>query len=197
MTFIDTSNDHSQTEAAERLRNEDVMAWGFVPNFARTFTLRPAVYQAWKQLNGAIRATMDPRRYELASVAAAAALHSSYCALAHGRVLARDHLAPNDVIALVNDPDSAPLDATDRAVVAFARTVALSADRVTEDDIARLRACGLADEEIFDIALAAAARCFFAKSLDATGTPPDAAFQGLEPDLRQALTVGRMIDGAA
>jgi uncharacterized peroxidase-related enzyme len=196
MTFIDTNNDHSQTEAAGRLRDEDMMAWGFVPNFARTFTLRPAVYQAWKQLNGAVRATMDPRRYELSSVAAAAALHSSYCTLAHGRVLARDHLAPNDVIALVNDPDSAPLDATDRAVVSFARTVALYADRVTEDDIARLRACGLADEEIFDIALAAAARCFFAKSLDATGTAPDAAFQGLEPDLRQALTVGRMIDGA-
>jgi uncharacterized peroxidase-related enzyme len=197
MTFIGTTNDQSRTEAAELLREEDAMAWGFVPNFARTFTLRPAVYRAWKQLNGAIRATMDPRRYELASTAAAAALHSSYCTLAHGRVLSRDHMAPNDVIAFVTDPDNTPLDATDRAVVALARTVALHADRVTEDDIAGLRACGLADEDIFDVALAAAARCFFAKSLDATGTTPDAAFQGMESDLRHALTVGRPIDQAA
>lgn len=30
---------------------------------------------------------MDPRRYELATIAAARRLHSSYCTLAHGSVL--------------------------------------------------------------------------------------------------------------
>jgi hypothetical protein len=53
---------------------------------------------------------------------------------------------------------------------------------------------GLSDEEIFDVVLAAAARCFFSKTLDATGTAPDAAFAQLPPPLRDALTVGRPID---
>jgi len=57
-----------------------------------------------------------------------------------------------------------------------------------------LRKAGLTDDAILDVALAAAARCFFSTVLDATGTEPDAAYRTeLEPDLRQALTVGRPI----
>jgi uncharacterized peroxidase-related enzyme len=137
---------------------------------------------------------MDLRRYELATVAAASALRSSYCALAHGRILARDYITPEGVIAVADGAESVELDEVDRAMVAFARKVALHADQVTEQDIDALRAQGLADDEIFDVVLAAAARCFFSKTLDATGTLADAAFQGLDPRLRDALTVGRPID---
>jgi hypothetical protein len=43
--------------------------------------------------------------------------------------------------------------------------------------------------------LAAAARCFFSKTLDATGTTPDSAYHTLLPaGLREALTVGREVD---
>jgi hypothetical protein len=52
----------------------------------------------------------------------------------------------------------------------------------------------LKDEEIFDVAAAAAARCFFRKLLDAMGVQPDSSFNGLDPTLRRALTVGRAID---
>jgi uncharacterized peroxidase-related enzyme len=197
MSFLRTDNDASRTDEAGRLRASDEEAWGFVPNFARTFTMRPAVYQAWKQLNGAIKSGMDARRYELATLGAAAALGSSYCSLAHGRVLARDHIAPADVIALVRNPDDAALDDSERAVVAFAAKVARHANEITSADVDVLRGYGLADEEIFDVALAAAARCFFSTALDATGTTPDAAFQVLESTLRAALTVGRPIDEMA
>jgi hypothetical protein len=44
-----------------------------------------------------------------------------------------------------------------------------------------------------DIVLAAAARCFFSKTLDALGVLPDASFRELEPELREALVVGRPI----
>jgi hypothetical protein len=40
---------------------------------------------------------------------------------------------------------------------------------------------------------AAAARCFFSKTLDALGVQADASFVQLEPELRDALTVGRPI----
>jgi uncharacterized peroxidase-related enzyme len=193
VSYLDTSLGGAHTKEAALLRERDAASWGFVPNFAVMFSVRPAVYEAWRQLNGAIKSSMDARRYELATIAAAAALRSSYCTLAHGRILARDHFSPDDVVAMISAPDSAPLTATDRAVMDFARKVALHADQITEPDIAALRDCGLADDEILDVALAAAARCFFSKTLDATGTPPDATFNMLEPRLRDALTVGRPI----
>jgi hypothetical protein len=52
---------------------------------------------------------------------------------------------------------------------------------------------GLADEEIGDVVFAAAARCFFSKTLDALGVEPDAKYNDLEPGVRDVLTVGRGI----
>jgi hypothetical protein len=49
--------------------------------------------------------------------------------------------------------------------------------KVTEDDVARLRSQRLTDPEIFDVALAAAARCFFSKSLDSMGAQPDPEYE--------------------
>jgi hypothetical protein len=44
-----------------------------------------------------------------------------------------------------------------------------------------------------DVALAAAARCFFAKANDALGVLPDASYRDLDRELRDALVVGRPI----
>jgi hypothetical protein len=76
----------------------------------------------------------------------------------------------------------------------FADQVAADAGSVTADDIAGLRAHGLSDADILDVALAAGARCFFSKVLDAMAVEPDAAYHTLlEPDLREALTIGRPV----
>jgi hypothetical protein len=46
---------------------------------------------------------------------------------------------------------------------------------------------------IIDVVLAAAARCFFSKTLDALGVRPDASYRELDPQLREAFVVGRPI----
>jgi len=195
MPFIHNVAEDSATGLLAELFSADRKSWGYLPNLATTFGIRPEVYQAWRQLNGAIKTNMDPRRYELATVAAAVALRSSYCALAHGRVLA-PYMSEGEVIDLVADPDSAALAPVDRAVISLARKIVRGATDVGDEDIAALRDYGLSDAEIFDVILAAAARCFFSKTLDATGTAPDAAFATLSLPLRDALTVGRPIDPA-
>jgi hypothetical protein len=48
-------------------------------------------------------------------------------------------------------------------------------------------------QDLLDVVLAAAARCFFGKVLDGLGVEPDAAYGALEPALRDALTVGRPV----
>ncbi|MFL5962798.1 MAG: carboxymuconolactone decarboxylase family protein [Gaiellaceae bacterium] len=157
---------------------------GYTPNYNRLFARRPAAYAAWKQLNGSIKETMDLRRYELATVAAAGELRSSYCSLAHGKVLfERFGFTPGDA---VSDEE--------RAVQGLARKIAADATSVTDEDIDRLRGFGLTEDEIFDVVLAAAARCFFSKTLDALGVAPDAAYRELPPEVREPLTVGRPIE---
>jgi uncharacterized peroxidase-related enzyme len=136
---------------------------------------------------------MDLRRYELATIAAARRLRSSYCTLAHGSVLTDKFLDPDAVRAIVTDPRTADLNSTEVAVMDLADKVADDATSIRQADIDRLRSLGLSDTEILDVVLAAAARCFFSKTLDALGVQADPKYADLAAPLREALTVGRPI----
>jgi alkylhydroperoxidase family enzyme len=163
-------------------------------NYERAFEQRPEVYAAWGELNGAIKAGMDLRRYELVTLAAARRLRSSYCCLAHGSVLDERFGEPVRDIAV--DHRSAGLDDVDVAVMDLAERVVDDATSIGDSDIEPLRELGLSETEIMDVVLAAAARCFFSKTLDALGVQPDAGYASLEPGLREALVVGRPIADA-
>jgi alkylhydroperoxidase family enzyme len=159
-------------------------------NFERAFEERPDVYAAWRGLVTAILENMELRRYELATFAAAQRLRSTYCSIMHGNVL-RNQLG-EDIVAIVNDRDSA-LNEVDLAVMDLAERVVDDATSITEDDLQRLRDLGLTDPEIMDVVLAAAARCFFSKTLDALCVQADAQFQELAAELKDAFVVGRPI----
>ena len=163
-------------------------------NYERAFAERPEVLAAWGQLNGAIKAGMDLRRYELATLAAARRLRSSYCCLAHGSVLLEQFGEPVREIAV--DHRAAGLDAVDVAVMDLAEKVVDDATAIGDEDLRPLRDLGLSETEVMDVVLAAAARCFFSKTLDALGVLPDARYLELEPELREALVVGRPIADA-
>jgi uncharacterized peroxidase-related enzyme len=162
--------------------------FGFVPNWALVFSLRPGVRDGWTSLLNSIRSNLSQRSYELATLAAARALRSSYCALAHGSVLADKVFDAAAVVAIAKGGPEAPLEPRERAMMAFVEKLVRNAA-----DVDTLKAHGYRDEEIFDLAAAAAARCFFSKLLDALGVEPDSSFNDLAPPLRQALTVGRPV----
>ena len=190
MAFVRTIPEEEADGEVAEIYDGTRAQFGYLPNLVRPFSLRPEVYGGWVQLNGAIKAH-DLRRYELATVAAARRLRSSYCALQHGKVLAQQFLSFEEVSGL---PEG--LDEADRAVMELAEKVVEDATSVTQADVDRLRRLGLSDSEIVDVVLAAAARCFFSKTLDALGVAPDAVYADLPPEFREALTVGRPIDTA-
>lgn len=169
---------------------------GYVPNWAKAFSLRPEVMDGWSALLEPIRSAMTVRRFELVTFAAARAVGSSYCALAHGSVLAAKVLGPEGAAAVALGEADGPIAPAERAVMAFAAKVAARSETVTSEDIDELRSHGLDDREIFDVAAAAAARCFFARLLDALGAEADPSFRSLRPELRDALVVGRPISSA-
>jgi uncharacterized peroxidase-related enzyme len=162
-------------------------------NYERAFEPRPEVYAAWVQLNTAIKAGMDLRRYELATLAAARRLRSSYCCLAHGSVLAERFGEP--VAQIASDHRAAGLSEVDVAVMDLAERVADDAVAINPADLRQLRDLGLSQADVMDVILAAAARCFFSKTLDALGVEPDASYRDIEPALLEALVVGRPIAG--
>ncbi|GAA3607958.1 carboxymuconolactone decarboxylase family protein [Microlunatus ginsengisoli] len=196
MSYLHEVDELQASDEVARLYEEDRARLGHVANYTRTFSARPAVYRAWQALNGSVKAATDLRTYEVATVAAARELRSSYCLLAHGSVLA-GIVGETGVHELVAGDDGA-LDARDRAVARLAAKVATDASSITPDDYAELRGLGVDDAGILDVVLAAAARCFFSTVLDATGTLPDAAYaSALSPALVGELTVGRPIEESA
>jgi alkylhydroperoxidase family enzyme len=160
-------------------------------NYERAFTERPDVLAAWGELLGAIKANMDLRRYELATLAAARRLRSSYCSLAHGKVLIEQFGEP--VLQIATDRTSAGLDQIDLAVMDLAERVVDDATSIGDADLQRLRDLDLSDAEIMDVVLAVAARCFWTKTLDSLGVQPDPSYRELDPELREVLVVGRPI----
>ena len=106
-------------------------------------------------------------------------------------MLRQNFFSADELEAIVHDFRNAGLPPDEVAMMAFAEKVTLNASAITKEDIEDLRAHGLSDEAILDVALAAAARNFYSKLLDAIAAEPDAAFLNMEQPLRRALTVGR------
>jgi uncharacterized peroxidase-related enzyme len=193
MAYIETREPQATEGQARAMLERQQRAWGFVPNYAKVFTERADVMDEWAALLGAIRRHIDPRRFELVTFAAAVELRSSYCALAHGRVLREKLLDEDEMRALVSGDRSVFSDA-ENAMMDLARKVSVDASSVTAEDVDRLRRTGFEENEIFDVVATAAARSFLAKLTDALGVQPDASFFELAPWLRERLTVGRPID---
>jgi uncharacterized peroxidase-related enzyme len=194
--FIRSVPEDEVTGAVAEAYEADTEEDGFVSNLVQAFSHRPEVFAAWLGLKDAVTGTMDQRRYELVTVAAARRVRSSYCMLAHGSVLADRFYEPEQVRAIALDHHSAGLDEVDIAVMDLADKVAADAGSVTQADIERLRRLGLTDAEIFDVVAAAAMRCFFTKVIDGLGFQPDASYGKLDESLREALVVGRPIEGS-
>ena len=193
MAFIRTIPPSEAEGPVREMYQQAARRFGYIPNWAQAFSLRPAVRDGWAALLASIQSNLPVRTYQLATLAAARALRSTYCALAHGSVLADKVFDPATVTAVMKDAHVAPLEPGERAMMEFVEKVVLNADRVTCADIEVLRSHGYQDEEIFDVAATAAARCFFSKLLDALGVQADSTFNNLDPTMREALTVGRPI----
>lgn len=189
--FIDTVPEDQATGAVDEMYQQDREGWGFLPSFTQAFSHRPDVFGTWRQLISSIAGQMDRRRFELATLAAARALRSDCCSVAHGKFLTRFY-DEDTVRQILIDPHQAGLEAVDVALMSFAEKVARAPASVTGGDIERLKELGLSDRDIFDLVLAVGARCFFATVIEAVGVTPEADLADtLDPDLLEVLLVGR------
>jgi uncharacterized peroxidase-related enzyme len=193
MAFIDTIDDRDIDAEVRAMYDRQQAHYGFVPNYARAFCHRPHVMALWAALQNGIRREMDKRRFELVTFAAAHALRSTLCSIAHGKVLSQ-FISAEDVLAIGRGETPPSLTPAEVAMIAFARKAGADATTVTADDVQGLKRHGFNDGEIFDIAATAAARAFWTKLLDALGVEADAAMQKLDPRFTTPLAIGRPLE---
>ena len=192
MSYINTIEPPDAEGTVRDMYERQQQHWGYVPNYAKSFSHRPEVMARWGRLLAEIRRPLDDRTFELVTFAAAVELRHTSCALAHGKALT-PFFSHDEIRAIVANEDLGFLSDVEREMVRFSRLVARDAAAVTAADVQRLKDCGLDDAAIFDIAATAAGRAFFTKVLDAVGSMPDASLGGIGADLRAPLTVGRPI----
>jgi uncharacterized peroxidase-related enzyme len=193
MAFIETTPPVEADGEVREMYERQEDHYGYVPNYAKVFCYRPEIMRLWADLLAGIRRPLDKRRFELVTVAAAHALRSTYCSLAHGKALT-DFFSANEIQAIISDAAIGPLSAAELTMVNLAKKVARDASSVTAADVSALKEHGFTDAEIFDIVATAAARAFFSKLVEGLGADADSTFLDIEESLRESLTVGRPID---
>ena len=195
MAFIETIPPADAEGDVLAMYERQQASWGYVPNYAKVFCHRPEVLARWARLLAEIRRPMHDRRFELATFVAAHAMRHTACSMGHGMALA-DFVGEDAVCALARGEPAEPLSPAEAAIAAFARKIALDAASVTAADVDSLRAQGLTEAEIFDVAATSAGRAFFTKLLDALGVEPESPLGRLSPALKDALVTGRPIGTA-
>ena len=193
MAFIETTPPDETTGEVREMLERQQAHYGYVPNYAKVFCYRPEIMKLWAALLSGLKRPMDKRRFELVTTAAAHALGSSYCSLAHGKALTA-FFSAEEIRSVMSDPQPEPLSAAEVAMMNLARKVALDASSVTAADVEALKEHGITDPEIFDIVAAAAGRAFWSKLTEGLGADADSAYVEMEEPLRELLTVGRPID---
>jgi uncharacterized peroxidase-related enzyme len=194
MAFIDTIPDAEIDDQVRAMYERQASFWGFVPNYAKVFCYRPEIMGLWAQLQAGIKKSMaDKRRFELVTFAAANALRSTLCSLAHGKTLTE--FFPSEAVqAMARGEAPADLTAAEAEMMKFARKVAADASSVTREDVLRLKELGVSDAEVFDIAAAASARAFFSKLVESLGVAAESSLLGLDQEFKRTMAVGRPLE---
>lgn len=188
MTILKTAADDEATGLAAELYAEDLASLGYVPPHTRAMALNPEAVRAFEALVRSVAPGLGMRRYELVTLAAAGAIGSAACRLAHGNKSLK-YIDAEELERVARDFRTAGLPPEEVAMMEFAERLSRDSSTMTEQDAAVLREHGFSDREIVDIALAAAARNFYSRSLHALGVEVDVP-PSLSPRLKDALLAG-------
>lgn len=155
---------------------------GFVPNVFRAYSFRPERLSTWFAHFRSLHVptdNLDEADREMVAVVVSQTNGCLYCLVAHGQAL-REALGDpvlGDRITL--DWRRAGLDPRRAAVCAFAEKLTVRPREVEKSDLDALRAVGLTDEEVWDVAELAAMYNFTNRMAMATNMLPNAEYHAL------------------
>ena len=185
MSILQTVSESEAVGSIAAAYAEDMAALGYVPSHTKVLALNPEAYDAWKNLVSAIVGSMGMRRYELVTLAAALGIGSRHCRLAHGKKSLK-YFDEHELLRIASDYRTAGLEDAEVAMMDFAVKLSTDSAAMGEADSRRLRDLGFSDREIVDITLAAAARNYLSRILQALDVDVDVPPK-LSEEMRGAL----------
>ena len=185
MGILQTVSEAEAVGATAAAYAEDRAALGYVPSHTKVLAMNPGAYDAWSTLVSAIAGSLGMRRYELVTLAAALGIGSAHCRLAHGNK-ALKFFDEQQLLGIARDYRNAGLDEAEVAMMDFALKLSTDSAAMDESDSLRLREFGFSDREIVDITLAAAARNYLSRILQALAVDIDVP-PHLGEEMRSAL----------
>lgn len=195
MSILEVPSEAEATGLTADIYQGELASLGHVPAHTKAVSLNPEAYLAWEALTRSISSSLGLRRYELVTLAAAQAIGSSHCRLAHGKKTLKV-LAEDQLLAVARDFHDAGLSPAEVGMMDFAVKLSTDAAAMTDADSMALRDLGFTDREIVDITLAAAARNLFSRALLALAVDVDIP-EGLHAGLQEALLAPLPLSGSA
>jgi uncharacterized peroxidase-related enzyme len=191
--FLRTIADDDAIGGVAEIYEKQKSQLGFIMAATQCFTARPDLLPIYTDFSNKIRSgfSLGVREWRLITLVAAKHVPSTYCAYVYSQQLIGDLGSKQAVLAVHRDFRTAGLSDKDVAMLAYAEKIVLNASGIAESDIDGLRSAGFTDQQICDIALCAAFRCFVSRFFDAVGAGPEAAFIDDDAEFRTAMTVGR------
>jgi uncharacterized peroxidase-related enzyme len=180
------------TPDSQRLFDKDTDDVGYVMNVSRLWAYMPDALDGLSDLMGHVTeaGSLTFRQRALLVTAAASTLGDSYCSLAWGKKLAAELGA--DVAAAVIRGQDDDLDAQERVLVRWARSVATDPNAIEAGAVQGLRDAGFDETQVFAITTFVALRLAFSTVNDALGAAPDFQLGGSTPaPVVSAVTFGR------
>lgn len=128
---------------------------GFVPNVLAAYSLRPNKLRNFMAMYNELMLApsgLSKLEREMIAVVVSSVNHCYYCLVAHGQAVRNLSGDPELGEMLVMNYRVAKLDARQRAMLDFAWKLTSIPAQVVEEDREYLRAVGLSNEDIFDLA---------------------------------------------
>jgi uncharacterized peroxidase-related enzyme len=122
---------------------------GSVPNLFRLLGSSPAVLEGFLSLSAALGRTLDNRTRNRIALATAEVNGCDYCLSAHSYL--GEHLAKLDAAEMAANRRGRSLDVKADAALTFARKVAETRGKVSDADLAAVRAAGFSDAQVVEI----------------------------------------------
>lgn len=170
--ILKTTPEPEATGLTAEMYNDDIQSGGYVTTQTKAMSLNPEAFQGLETMLDAIKASTDLRRYELVTLAAARAIGSTHCLLAHG-AKALKAFPEDELAAVARDYRDAGLTPAEVAMMEYAEKLSQDAAAMTDADTVTLRSHGFTDREIIDITLAATARNFLSRTMLALAVDVD------------------------
>ena len=190
--FIKTIAPNEASGDIAALYDAEIASMGQVMQATQCWSARPDMILPIETLLHQMRDgfSLGLLNFRLITFIAAKHIPSSYCSHVYFRALS-GMIGREQALAVQMDYRTAGLSAQQVEMLAYAEQITRDASRITQADIDRLRAIGLSDLNIADIALAAAFRNFMSRYFDAVGASVEADFLDPDPAIRARMAVGK------